>query len=115
MLQTEKQQQDVITIQKTNEPRLKPTNILRFLEISHHLIEVFKSIRSKLNTREFFRLFSLLIWIQYIKPKEYAIYLDQEDANFSFTKKKDFMTKHISKQDLLDTLVEHVMHTGDEL
>ncbi|BCR35696.1 EAL domain-containing protein [Mariniplasma anaerobium] len=113
-LKKDTKNQDIVIIEKKEETRLKPTNILRFLEISHDLIEYSHTLDEKLSLREFFRLFFIHL-DKFIKPKEYVVYLEQEDNNFFFYKKERLYDKTIQKQDTLDTLVEHVMYTGDEI
>ncbi|MCD4826400.1 MAG: EAL domain-containing protein [Acholeplasmataceae bacterium] len=106
--------QDVVIIEKKEEPRLKSTHILRFLEISHDLIEYSHTLDEKLSLREFFRLFFIHL-DTFIMPKEYVVYLDQDETNFFHYKKERLYDKTIQKQDTLDTLIEHVMYTGDEI
>ncbi|MFA7422518.1 MAG: EAL domain-containing protein [Acholeplasmataceae bacterium] len=105
---------DVIVIEKKEQKRVQSTQILKYIEMSHDILEYSHLIDEKLMIREFFRLFFIHV-DQYIKPKEYVIYLDQESPNFFVYKKERLYDKTINPSDILDTLCEHVLHTGDEI
>lgn len=105
---------EVIVIEKKETKRLQSTQIFKYLEMSRDLIEYSHMMDEKLSLREFFRLFFMHL-DTHIKPKEYLVYIENEEPNFFHYKKERLYDKTIAKQDLLDTLLDHVMHTTDEV
>ena len=112
--QKDDKEKDIVIIEKKESNKPQSTQILKYLEMSFDLIQYAHMIDEKLKIREFFRLFFMHL-DKYVSSKEYAVYIDGENPNFFHYKKERLYDKHITKQETLDTLCEHVLHTGDEL
>ncbi len=106
--------QDVVILEKREQKKIQSTQVLKYIEMSHDLLQYSHMIDEKILIREFFRLFFMHL-DQYVKPKEYVVYLDDETPNFFLYKKERLYDKTITNGEVLDTLAEHILHTGDEV
>ena len=105
---------EVIIVEKPEAKSIVNKNLLKHLEISYDLIGFSHLIDEKLLLRDYLRIFFMHV-DTHLKTKEYVLYLKGETPNFFHYKKERLYDKTVLSTNIEETVIEHVMKTGDEL
>ncbi|MDY0075384.1 MAG: diguanylate cyclase [Acholeplasmataceae bacterium] len=107
-------EEKVVFVEKVVDKSMKHQTILEDLERAHDLIIYAHLIDEKLALRDYLRQFFIQVET-YLKAKDYIVYLEAESPNLFHYKVERLYDKTILNQLLSDTIISHVLKSGEEV
>jgi EAL domain-containing protein (putative c-di-GMP-specific phosphodiesterase class I)/GGDEF domain-containing protein len=107
-------EEKIIFVEKPQEKKISHQRVLEDLEKAEKLIVFSHLIDDKLPLREYLRQFFIEVETS-LKVKEFIIYLKGESPNLFHYKKERLYDKSILEQLISDSIVSHVLDTGEEV
>ena len=107
-------EKDVVIIEKIPEKEMSHKHLLEHLDVAHDLIVFAELIDDKLPLREFLRQFFIQV-DTHLSPTEVILYLNDETPNVYHYKKERLYDKTLIKPLVEDTIVDHILTTGEEV